>query len=759
MKISNLPKNKVDTLEEFEGIDYGVAPENMKYVFRAFINYSNPIGSIIREAASNSFDAHVEAGQTKPIEIEIVDGNRLTGTANSIIFRDFGPGFSPERIRNIYSKFFSSTKRETNEEIGGYGIGAKAPLAYVDMFTLVTNHEGTKYTYIIHRGEEQPRIELVDKEETDEDNGSEIIINIKEGDIYKFTHEIRNQLAFFDNIIFRNCGVTPVETVKGKHFIWTEDNKQLRVCIGKVTYPVDSSIINPDDILREHSGHSNLRHGYYTRQSTGIVLYFDIGEIDVVWNRETIEYNDRTVEAIKQKIKDVYDEIYTLIREKEEVTYEEWLNHRTGDSRNSFVIELNSKTFVLHKGQEVMCRYLPDNMITDYQKYVDFFNENLASVTNYRRVSNSGKIETNYYNKNEIVGHSEVLREDAYYLEPDEQLSHSINQYIGHIGSYYFTVLKKRTFDEFKNYIEEMKSKRNISTKFSWMNDVDLKKIYDIEMDFLENHCKKYSDIEIPQEYLDRLKREKENAIVREKERIPMLLIGSYGTGSRSETTMKKFISGDILMEKRYGGGALKPVKKILIYDNDKNRKYVSQLYNLMSACYEKCYEKFVVTAITVNKKHADKIEALNNPNYIRATNPNKNKYVLRAMRGMYENAAIDKKYHIYGKYSAESFNKKWSHHPLFKGEVQRFPNVRFNNSADFLKLEDDPKHIDQKRAHQIERVLGFVHKYPLLDYIEERIPEEKLEKVVPPTPINPRLYYLKHLKQQKADETNSDSE
>ena len=96
--------------------------------------YKNKIGAVAREISSNSRDANREAGRSdSPIAITISsENNLLSEETNSISFQDNGVGISPERMDNIFLKYGGSTKRDSDEFTGGFGIGAKTPFAYTD---------------------------------------------------------------------------------------------------------------------------------------------------------------------------------------------------------------------------------------------------------------------------------------------------------------------------------------------------------------------------------------------------------------------------------------------------------------------------------------------------------------------------------------------------------------------------------------------------------------------------------------------------
>lgn len=283
----------IESTETLESIDFSIDMSSLGVLMKGFSDnlYSNKIGSVVREIASNCFDAHAEINNPEPVVIDL----RRTADTYEIAFIDYGPGLSPERIREVYSRYFSSTKRGSNSEIGGFGIGAKSPFSYTDSFLVKTWVDGVEYHYIMHRGVTVPEIKLIFQKETDRKNGTEVCIPVKNQDVDKFRSELKSQLKYFDNIDYQGeCRIdNDYSIVRYGPLILREEVKlsdgALEVCIGKVKYPLDlSQIPYPHKTKMQEIKDS-------------VALHFDIGEISVTMTRESIEYNESTIETIVNK--------------------------------------------------------------------------------------------------------------------------------------------------------------------------------------------------------------------------------------------------------------------------------------------------------------------------------------------------------------------------------------------------------------------------------------------------------------------------
>jgi len=299
-----------------DGIQAGITEESLPFIFELVSKqlYSNPIGSVIREIVSNCFDSHIEAGVSDPV---IVSKTYHSEEGYSIEFKDVGVGLSPERVSTIYMNYFSSTKRHTNTLIGSFGIGSKTPLAYADLFYITTIYDSIKYEYIFHKGENKPTLELLNQELTTERNGTTIKINIDYdrnkyyssmsggNDLDKFTRELRFQLAYFDDVYFKDWSISnDYDIYEGKYFKFRSDidqyNTQIHLCIGKVRYAIDFTKVD----INKHF------------HKLPIAVKFEIGELKITPSREALRYDEEGIKKIKERIDLATNEIIDIFNKQ-----------------------------------------------------------------------------------------------------------------------------------------------------------------------------------------------------------------------------------------------------------------------------------------------------------------------------------------------------------------------------------------------------------------------------------------------------------
>lgn len=306
--IINAAQSSVEVIGDIKEFKIGIDPKNLEFITTLLSSnlYSDPEQSFIREIVSNAWDSHVEAGTTDtPVIINFDYNNR------SITIRDYGTGLSPERFQEIYNNIGSSTKRESNDYIGGFGIGRFSALACSKTVFITSYYNGKAYHYIMVKDGNAITTNLVASLDTEEKNGVEV--NIK--DIVNFTR-YENALwyiVYFPNVYLNTVGAGSRSEIikefnsnkirKFKSFAVSErsvaDGKLL---LGNVLYPCNESMLDPIS-----------RKVYDKIRRTGIAIRFEVGELEVTPNRESIIYSTKCKELINKRFIEAYDEIKTII--------------------------------------------------------------------------------------------------------------------------------------------------------------------------------------------------------------------------------------------------------------------------------------------------------------------------------------------------------------------------------------------------------------------------------------------------------------
>lgn len=297
---------EVQLYGNFESHKAEIDAEDLSWILQILSTnlYSDPIGSLIREYSSNAWDANIEAGnKSKPIEVGI---QTSADTGSYWYVTDLGPGLSPQRINEVYRKFGKSTKRTSNEAIGMMGLGKFSGLSYTNEVFISTRVDGMQYEYLMHKSEGVPQIDLLVTKLTDLPNGTTIRINIKSwSDKLDFITKTKQQLAFFENVYFNIDSENINEKfkiVKANTFTYSSiESRGLRLKIGPVSYPIDWTSIKNDFKLQNVAS-----------DCTGIAINFNIGDIAITPNRESILYNKQTLENVEAKLVEFRNELLML---------------------------------------------------------------------------------------------------------------------------------------------------------------------------------------------------------------------------------------------------------------------------------------------------------------------------------------------------------------------------------------------------------------------------------------------------------------
>jgi hypothetical protein len=264
--------------------------------------YSDIYLGIIRELVANAHDSHIVAEKTNiPIEIHLPNALEPWLT-----IRDFGTGISHKEIYSIYTKYFESTKTNTNTQAGCFGLGSKIFLAYSDNSTIYSIVDGVKRIYnVFFNANGVPSISLMSQDKTDECNGLSVQIPVKTQDFDKFTNATYRACRFYDvkpNIVGGKIDWN-IESASFSGSFWQSYQKLNHsvALMGNVAYPIETYQLSYDnqDIVRK----------------AGLVINFNLGELEITPSRESLAYSEFTLKALNDKIELVKSDFVSKVED------------------------------------------------------------------------------------------------------------------------------------------------------------------------------------------------------------------------------------------------------------------------------------------------------------------------------------------------------------------------------------------------------------------------------------------------------------
>ena len=286
---------------DFKEKSCSIDAEDMRYIASLLRNnYSNPLLATIREIIANALDVTKD----KKVDIQLP-----TQIEPHFIVRDFGCGLSEEDMLGLYTKYGKSTKRESNESIGGFGIGRFAPLSYTDSFIVRSVHQGHKHSYIIRVDEQDDTIvSQIESQPSKEADGIYVQVGIKKDDIHEFFK------------IFKKTWWYRKDDIKLLNEDWGD---------ARLGTPQESNDVF--DLYKENSYWEDVAHygsdpyvlmggiPYKVNQDddwsmfkNGLVYKAEIGEFKLHHSRESLEYNPQ----VKQALKKASDKIFAKLNEE-----------------------------------------------------------------------------------------------------------------------------------------------------------------------------------------------------------------------------------------------------------------------------------------------------------------------------------------------------------------------------------------------------------------------------------------------------------
>lgn len=263
-------------------------------------NYSNPIKAFIRELSTNAAEAHGLNGKSHvPFDVYLPTHNALNFT-----IRDYGPGLTLQEMKDIYTVLFCSTKDQSNDDDGCFGIGSKSPFAYAKNapFSVTSITQGTKFYYTCYISETgEPKLDLLQSHPSDEPTGLEVSVPVRLNDVSTIHSEAEDVYLWFAvkprivrcsrTLNMSADSVNPA--MQGVDFKIYSSNITSLVHMGNVAYPIDFSILG----YKPSFGH--------------VVITAPRGSVIPDLSREQLKYGGRTTAYLKQKLNEIDKYIVT----------------------------------------------------------------------------------------------------------------------------------------------------------------------------------------------------------------------------------------------------------------------------------------------------------------------------------------------------------------------------------------------------------------------------------------------------------------
>ena len=398
----------IKTIEDnYIGMDKGVAKrinkgaEKLVFDILQSTQYSTPIPSTVRELVTNACDAQRE----KEIAIEILTGvkqasdyyitrdgeqysdsnfdpsyysisnlniahnhiqityqhNDGIGYCDKLSIKDFGVGIGAKRLEGILELGYS-TKRNTSQNFGAFGLGAKVALSTgVDFYTIETVYNGKRFKancfnyktdFIIPKfnlttGQINPSITLSDGsvvyyEDTNDLNWTEVSFGVKSHNSARFNEAIEEQLNYLDNVRFyvEMNGHKMEQKIKSeiiynsKHLIVSTNNylRKPHIVIVKeegaetgINYGyVDFRELEMQDLYGPVGLKCPVKQSYIDEEGQEVIIQ---DGVEVTPSREKVIWSDSTKAFIQKLIDAAADEVTELV-EKEllETDFLKWLD-------------------------------------------------------------------------------------------------------------------------------------------------------------------------------------------------------------------------------------------------------------------------------------------------------------------------------------------------------------------------------------------------------------------------------------------------
>lgn len=286
-----------------DAVECSIDASGMGHIMSILSNmYANKSLAVLREYSANAWDSHVEAGNTDtPIEVTLP-----TTLQPTLLIKDYGTGLSKDQIINVFGSYGTSTKRDTNDQVGALGIGSKAAFTLGQQFVVTGVKDGLKTVVLFSLNANNVGTMKVVHDEivTDEANG--VTISLAVEDVESMRVEAATFFAKWKPGRVLVDGAQPesvfdnAKQINENTHIVDEHSGSVWVVMGQIAYAVDQSLVRKvrdtfDTESTEYVVSNDLASWY---QKSAIFFDVEIGDVDIAPSRESLRDTRRTVSTL-----------------------------------------------------------------------------------------------------------------------------------------------------------------------------------------------------------------------------------------------------------------------------------------------------------------------------------------------------------------------------------------------------------------------------------------------------------------------------
>ena len=318
--------------------------------------------AVLREYTANAWDSHVRAGTSAPVEVGLPSEWDPTLTV-----ADRGVGLDEREIVEVYAPYGLSTKRESNTEIGAFGVGAKAAFTIASQFTVAGVKDGKKVTALFALNEAgTATVEIIGRDATDAPNGVTVTVPVRDvpgmhkaaqalfrfwprgmvvvdGEMPEYLPD--SMLAVTDRL-FADCRGERLHHSQA-HLVRDDSPTGLTVVMGGVPYRASVAMLSAvvRRVPAEQRAVRRLAVALASK-STPVQLVFlaDIGAVDITPSREDLRDTPRTLETLH--------ELLTVFEDRKQAAVE---------------AALDAEPSAMHAANRLreLSTFLPDGLVTE----------------------------------------------------------------------------------------------------------------------------------------------------------------------------------------------------------------------------------------------------------------------------------------------------------------------------------------------------------------------------------------------------------